>query len=420
MRIRNPYHKAVMSPRHFGKFMRAVFLVLAVFSGACCAQGQETNGRPNRLIYNSDGDNMFIYKKPPMTTADLQKYVDDIVGTGVTTFSMSPNIGMVMIYRGRYARMLGDGEDQETQIRLAKDGKDTPKSFGRAASNLRSLVDAGKDPLRIIVDRVHENGMEAFISFRLNEVHSVDQPDTFPNNLILSRFWRQHPEWWIGKPGDKLAPVYQEILGPNTHPIVGSWLPGGLNYAVPEVRQRRLDQIRECCERYPIDGLELDFQRFPMYFAAGDESKHRGLMNDFVRQVRDVATSVGNKRGKPILVSARIMARPDQNLAIGLDPFTWAKEELVDFVIVSHYLRNDFPLPISDYRKRFPEKLPIYGSIEVTKDSNTYRRLARHIYDEGADGIMLFNYFTCRELGVEPDFKLLKELGNRNVAVKTE
>ena len=32
----------------------------------------------------------------------------------------------------------------------------------------------------------------------------------------------------------------------------------------------------------------------------------------------------------------------------------WAKEGLIDFVVISHYLRNDFPLPVAEYRRLLP------------------------------------------------------------------
>ena len=123
--------------------------------------------------------------------------------------------------------------------------------------------------------------------------------------------------------------------------------------------------------------------------------------------------SVAEERGRPLLLSARVMARPRQNLSIGLDPVTWANEGLIDFIELSHYLRNDFALPIREYRELLPDHVPIYGSIEVEKEDDAYRRIARQLYEDGADGLMMFNYFTRREGGREPDFSLFKTLSNR-------
>jgi hypothetical protein len=85
---------------------------------------------------------------------------------------------------------------------------------------------------------------------------------------------------------------------------------------------------------------------------------------------------------------------------------------MLDFVIISHYLRNDFPLPVAEYRRLLPPDLPLYASIEVEGAPDAYRRIARRLWRDGVDGIMLFNFFTAREGGKEPPFELLNELGD--------
>ena len=160
-----------------------------------------------------------------------------------------------------------------------------------------------------------------------------------------------------------------------------------------------------------LDGLELDFQRFPMYFKPGEEAQHLGAMTAWMREIRSMTKEVGEKRGRPILLCARIMARPEQNRAIGLDPIAWANEGLLDFVTVSHYLRNDYPLPIRAYRELLPITMPIYASIEVAPSTDAFRRLARQLWKDQVDGVYLFNFFTKREGGREPPYELLDELG---------
>jgi hypothetical protein len=388
----------------------AVYSVLQTFASQPSGASAEPS-RLRRFIYNCDADNMFIHKQPPMKPADVYGYVDEVAEAGVTTFFMSPNYGMVMNFPSQYARLYGEASDLHPSSKTAKEDSekaDRPK----AALNLRGLLDAGHDPLGIIVDRAHEKKMEFFISFRLNEVHCVDSPDVPAHARIISDFWHRHPQWHIGTPGDDLSDLHKQILGPRTSPIVGTWLPGGLDFAVKEVRQRRMDQLRECCERYDIDGLDLDFQRFPIYFKYGEERKQMPTMTRWMGEVRAMTDEVGKKRGRPIQLSVRIMARPEENLGLGLDPVTWAREGLVDFVVVSHYLHNNFPLPVKEYRRLLPGNMPLYASIEVEPKAETYRSIARQLYQDGVDGLMMFNYFTCRQLGVEPDFSVLKELGD--------
>ena len=355
-----------------------------------------------------------LIKKPPMQPADVYSYVDEVVDTQVTTFFICPNYGMPLLYPSKVTEMIGSLMTDEQWEHVMKVGPE-PERKGtqeRGLANLRSLVEAGHDPIGLVVDRAREKGMEVFITLRLNEIHDVQNPDS----LIVSQFWKEHPEYHIGKIGDEILPKFKNIIGGRpdyqVHPIVASWFPGALNFAFEEVRDLRLAELRECCERYDIDGIDLDFQRFPIYFPQDEGPEHLETMTNWVRQIQEMTKEVGQKKGRALKLSARILAKPEQNTAIGLDPVTWAEEGLVDFLVVSHYLRNDFPLPMGEFRKLMPKSMPLYGSIEVEPKKENFRKIARQLWDDGADGILLFNFFTGRENGKQPPFELLDELGD--------
>ncbi len=377
----------------YGRTCRLVASVVVICTCGV-RDGDAAETRTRRFIYNSDGTNVFLKNKPPMRPADVHKYVDEVVGTGVTTFFVCPNAGQNMYYSSEVADMLGTHVTPEQAERIREVAPAKRQSLERAAANLDALVDAGHDPMGLVVDRAREKGLEVFITFRLNEVHAVDKPES----LLLSRFWRAHPEWRVGGPG---------------------WNGQALNFAVPEVRARRLAELRECCQRFDIDGLDLDFQRFPSYFPPGKGPTHLDTMTAWVREVRAMTGEVGRKRGRPLLLSARVMARPEQTRAAGLDPARWAKDGLVDFVTVAHFLHNDFPLPVAEYRNLLPDGTPLYGCIEVEPKADGYRRIARRLWKDGVDGVMLFNFFTSREEPdpSEPPFEVLQELGNPNPTV---
>ncbi len=362
-----------------------------------------------RFIYNSDGGNIFIYKKPPMTPEDVYRYVDEVAETSATSFFVCPNYCQPMMFRSEFTGLIGDDATEEQEKKIQEEGLEKNVSLERAILNLRGLIEQGHDPVGIILDRAKEKGLEAFLSFRLNEIHSVEKPE----GLIITDFWREHPEWRVAEEGHEVGPIYAEIIGPRVHPIVSSWFWGGLNFAIPEVRARRLAQLRECCERYPqLDGLEIDFQRFPVYFKEGEEKDHIETMTEWMRQVREMVDEVSETRDKPILLTARIMATPKQNLGIGLDPFTWAKEGLIDFAVISHYLRNDYTLPVMEFREQMPKDFPLYASIEVEPKPENYIKLARELWDQKPDGIYLFNFFTSREGAKEPPFHIFNQIGH--------
>ena len=373
-----------------------------------CAIREDTMPeKKRRYIYNCDGNNTFIYDDYPMLPEDVNKYVDEVADNSVTTFFMSCHTGMDMNYPGEAGRLVGLRPTEKEAETWSKPEETKRGSGDRAVVNMHALVNAGHDPLGLMLQRSIDRGMETFVTFRPNEVHCVDEP---PSSL-LSEFWLAHPEYHVGTPCEELPDLHKEILGP-VSPVVRNWIPGGLDFAEKDVRDYTFAQIRELCERYPIDGIDIDFQRFPIYFRFGQEAEGVPVMNQWMREIRAMVDEVGKKRGRPLLLSVRIMAKPDQNLKLGLDPFTWAKEGLLDMVIVSHYLRNEYPLPISEYRELFPPELPLYASIEYESTRERYRELARELWAAGVDGVMLFNFFATRESGMEAPFELLNELGD--------
>ncbi|MBI4605475.1 MAG: hypothetical protein HY721_26210 [Planctomycetes bacterium] len=354
------------------------------------AEAEEARGqaRARRVIYNSDGTNVFIHKPPPMRPEDVWPYVDEVAGTDVTTFFICPNAGQNMYYPGRAADMLGSHVTPEQAERIRRVAPATPVTIERAAANVQALAAAGHDPIGLVVERARAKGLEVFITFRLNEVHDVDVPDS----LLLSRFWKEHPEWRVGGPG---------------------WNGQALDFSVPEVRARRLEELRECCERFAIDGLDLDFQRFPSYFPPDRGPERAEVLTAWVREVRAMTRDAASRRGRPLLLSARVLATPEACRTAGLDPAAWGREGLVDFVTASHFLHNDFPLPVAEHRRLLPTGLSLYASIEVEPSADAYRRIALRLWADGADGLMLFNFFTSREERppAEPPFEVLRELG---------
>lgn len=388
--------------------------VLLAIMGAVWNSAQADPPRTRRFIYNSDGGNILIDKAPPMTPEDVFKYVDETADSQVTTYFICPNYGMPLMYPSRVTDMLGATltDQQWADMKHLAEQPDHVGSVERGIANLRALVDAGNDPIGLVIERAHHKKLEVFVTFRLNEIHDVENP----KSLIVSKFWREHPQWRVGKPTDRLEKAFENIIGGTPEnpvsPMVATWFTGALDFSIPEVRAFRLAELRECCERFDLDGLDLDFQRFPIYFRQTEGPQHVDTMTAWLRDVREMTREVGRKRGRHILLSARVLAKPEQNLAIGLDPIKWSRESLLDFIVVSHYLRNDYPLPINEFRDRLPDDVPVYGSIEVEAERDDYRRIAAQLWADGADGILLFNFFTCREGGKEPPFDLLKELGD--------
>ena len=91
------------------------------------------------------------------------------------------------------------------------------------------------------------------------------------------------------------------------------------DYAHPEVREDKLNVLREIMSDYEADGVELDFMFVPKFFKTGEEEKHAQAMTDFVGDVGRMADEIGEAQGRKVVVSARVLPPERANLRLGLD-----------------------------------------------------------------------------------------------------
>jgi hypothetical protein len=167
-------------------------------------------------------------------------------------------------------------------------------------------------------------------------------------------------------------------------------------------------------QRYDCDGIEMDFVRAPIYFQSGTEAERIAMMNQLVARVRQMLDAEGRKRGRHLVLAARVLATDQECREIGLDPAAWAKEGWIDFLTVSPYSGTRYDLAVKPW-KELITSVPIYACADSAGPAANYRLAAENFWKAGADGIYLFNFFTPREVFVEPPFEVLKDLGDRPV-----
>lgn len=275
---------------------------------------------------------------------------------------------------------------------------------------------AGWDPYADFFAACTEAGEVGFISLRLNDTHHTVQADTPGLNTAyhaFGRFYVEHPEYRLGPAGS------------------------GLDWAYPEVPARMLAFIRELCERYNPVGFELDFMRFPNFFRPEFPYEKRvAIVTDFVAQASACLGNRGEYAGKHWLC-ARVPSRLEKQKDVGI-----YLPKLVDAGLDMVNLScSYFTGPYSDTRE-VRELIPdatVYVELCHTTltgkavsrrggDNFTFLRTtdeqyytAAHLaYEEGADGISLFNFVYTREHGArpeergpwnEPPFHVLANLG---------
>ena len=294
------------------------------------------------------------------------------------------------------------------------------KNFGIDPAKLRYpgvhkyILDGG-DPFEDFVGQCREVGQAPFISMRLNDVHHLHHAQT-PGNTqgihSISRFYVQHPEWWLGS--------------------VGS----GLDWSVPEVRQQMFALIEEICGSYDLAGFELDFMRFPNFFKEDVLLEQRiEIITRFVADVRAVL----DRTAKPDThrwLSARVPCLLEMHGEVGID-----LPSMVDAGVEMINLSPSFfafqAHDVAKVRRLVPDvavylemchctmtgqRLTTTGGdnfLFMRTTDQQYYTTAHLAYRRGVDGVSLFNFVYYRDHGVagrgpfnEPPFHVLQHLAD--------
>ena len=359
--------------------------------------------RKRRIIFNNDGDEPAMLGRDaaldPLVTRPRQEFPVSEKGllAVCTTALLSSQVDTICYYSTWGMRL----HHQEGPFGRLYGCPDTTRS----TQNYREILSqTGKDALEIMIDVCRSNEMEIFYSNRMNDTH-----DAFANNAMHRYYIRQaHPEWSV------LTEQEAKHAGWENYPHPGScWT--AWNFEVPEIRALTVDALREVCRNYDIDGIELDWWRWSLYFKENLELKpateeYVDLMNELMRAIRRMTEEEGSKRGRPILIASRCAEDVALAYSVGLDVQTWLAEDLVDILTPSKFL--DFTMPMKqlidlahDYR------VPVYPMVHATAIADGYdskpawRGEALVRFWEGADGAYTFNIF-------DPNLWLWWELGD--------
>lgn len=348
----------------------------------CCDFKNDSKERTFRLIHNNDGSDLLgnqWFGTRPLTIEDLNASVDLVAHSPVTTYMMCSGSDF-FYYKSRYGRTFGDDCNGVLQC-----GDDTAAyiNFKKYYENHLRLEAEGTDLIRATLTRAKEHGMEAFITYRMNDLHFCDTAMTCP--IHCTDFWMEHPEYWLRDTSQ----------GWNSA--------GALNFAIQEVRDRKLDIICEQLERYEmIDGYDLDFMRFIVYFHSDSGRHYTPLMTKLVKDIRAKVDEMAIKRGRKILLSARVPLTVEACLEKGLDVHEWIRLGLIDFLSIGVHWIGDPALPVRKFKEDLGANvsIPVYATIDdggfrprEFYSHGMLRGAASHALAQGADGIYLFNYY---------------------------
>ena len=334
-----------------------------------------------RLIYNCDGTDLLgnkIFNKRPLTRNDVNFYVDMYANTQVTTFMVCSGSDYFH-YRSKYGRVIFDDCNGRLDC-----GEDTAllRNNIRYYKNHLNLENEGTDIIEASLQRAKERGMETLITYRMNDLHFNDTTIKCP--ISYPDFWFSHPEYWLNEE-------------------IGWHSAGAFDFKYKEVRKRKLDIITEQLEKYGeiIDGFDLDFMRFIVYFKEDEAVRNAPLMTELVMEIRKKIDETSNKYNKKILLSARVPIDVEHCLQKGLDVREWARLGLIDFFSIGVHWKGNPAIPVRKFKNDLAvSNVPVYATIDdgaftprEKYSHGMYRGMASHILAKGGDGIHLFNFF---------------------------
>jgi hypothetical protein len=307
------------------------------------------------------------YLPDPVSEEDLRSWVDDLAAAKVDTFVQEVYTQGWTVYW----RCDGFEYDARPQHR-----------------RFLPLLEAGIQPLDVLVEQSHKNGMEFIAGIRVNDNHghiSVEQGVGAGASFVV-----KNPQFQLKEapPGD-----FYKLSTP-------------LDFSFIEVREFILSVMQEIVSRFDLDGLEMCF-RDHRYFPPGKGPERQPLMTELVRSARRLLDTMGEAQGKKLLLGARVFASLEECRDLGLDVPQWIQHRYVDYVSPADTMYSDFNAPYHEFAAltRASHSMLYPGILPWTSFRARRRRdeepmtqenriaLAQTIYGAGADGVSFYNHF---------------------------
>ena len=212
------------------------------------------------------------------------------------------------------------------------------------------------------------------------------------HHVELTQLRKDHPEWLLGEDTEE-------------------WFALSWNMAIPQVRENRFQHLREVCQNYPWDGVELDWQRHPFHFPADYAYRLRYVLTDFMRAARQLTDELAQQRGRPFYLAARVAGSIEGCHRIGYDVETWVKENLVDILLPAGAAATDPAIEVSAFRALCADRdIALYpgfdGGVpgpaagpegESARHNMRTKATAMQYHGQGATGIYAFNWHADRD-----------------------
>ena len=357
------------------KYLSLVGMVVGLVALGAVAEAPAravyAKSRPT-LAINEDNDHFFKLDASWMNREGLVRYLDDVLQGPVTHFVMCVN-GQRTSYDSKTWEPIWAGLDEPARRDTATAPDGTRDKW---AVNAKILFDKGIDPYEVWIGECRKKGVSPWVSIRMNDIHNTFMTNYFRNTT----FSRTRRDLW---------------RDPNaTDDIYGH----AFDFAHKEVRDYTLAQVAEMAERWDVDGIELDWMRFPLNLRAGREREDAHFLTEFMRQARETVNA--RQKGRKMRLAVRLPRSPQLAKLAGYEVDVWLRERLVDVVIGSSLFLPDPDLPVAEWREFvgfYNPEVVFLPSIDcfMLPDIAHFRGMAWRYQQGGAQGLYLFNAPYC-------------------------
>jgi len=302
-----------------------------------------------RIVYTSDHANIGHYLMTNAPTAEeLRRVIDVHASSGIDIFAQT------VFQKHGVGWFWPKHPDHE--------------HWGGLNEAFDKIAEEGQPPLQVAIDQCHKRGVKFLATFRMADRHSGRGKG-------------------LANRKDLQIPDVQD---------------GGMDYTHPEVRDWVFALADEILRRFDVDGIEFDYCRWMHVFPRSTARASHPMMTQLLRRMRKRLDAESKKRGRRLILGARVPQTVAECRALGYDISTWVKEGLVDYIAPSDFFFTSFNARFEDFAALTrSSKCMLYPTVHPKtcwQDQDhfmtleNYRAAVRNQYAAGADGISVFNY----------------------------
>ena len=373
--------------------------LLAAEEAALVASRKRAAHRRRRIIFNNDGDDIWAKGADTVErflavrhTPLLDTMVDSIYYSTTQSFNYFTH------------------QTQVAEVFTSRTGT-------AANNNLASFLKNNTDGLRMSCEFAHRHGLESIWTLRMNDIHDAD------------RRWSYFlPQWKKADPR-RVMSTPEEASKHNDRRSLWTFV----DYENPEVEARLVAIIEEVLRGYPVNGVELDFLRHPLYFRPTFEGrpvadKHIDVLTQIVTSIRKLVLRESERQQKPLLLAVRVPPRIQLCRNVGIDIRGWLANRLIDTLAVGGSYGSFAPVPTEMIELGHRHDVPVYPVLDYSgfkypwnprrrrfvgdvQPVEAWNGAALRQWEAGANGVYVFNLFP--EQRHDYALTVLKTIGSR-------